>query len=198
MSVGVARRRVDAPAVDGVAGVDERRIPGEAHEVREHVAGLDQLLRHRRRDAVAEEPVGDPLRPVARAPHALALRVVEAPLEHGRSRRLRRRLGPADVIGMHVRDEDARDRSVDLGEDLLPRRLEQAEARIHDRPPVLAAEGEQVVDDPGRFGRPGVALADQRQQHRVDVTLGRVEAPGGRKRQAPQQAPGRLAPQLEA
>jgi hypothetical protein len=53
MAVGMAGGRVDAPAVDFVAGLDERRIPRELHEVGEHVSGLDQLVGNLRRNAVA-------------------------------------------------------------------------------------------------------------------------------------------------
>ena len=50
--VGVAGRREHLPAVDLVARVDEGRVPGEADEVGEDVAGLDQLLRELDRHAV--------------------------------------------------------------------------------------------------------------------------------------------------
>ncbi len=99
MAVGVAGRRVDAPAVDLVARLDERRVPGEADEVREHVPGLDQLVGDLGRHAVEQEPLRDPLGPVVRAPDALALRVVEAALRDRRARSPprpppRRRRGP--------------------------------------------------------------------------------------------------------
>ena len=52
------------------------------------------------------EPVREPLRPVARPPHALALRVVEPTLDHRRAGRRRGRLRAPDVVRVHVRDED--------------------------------------------------------------------------------------------
>ena len=115
-----------------------------------------------RRHAVAEEPVGDPARPVARAPDPLALRVVEPALQDGRTGRGRGRLGAADVVGVHVRDEDPHDRRVEAGGDLRPRGLRQAEARVDERPAVVAAE--EVAVDVARAGR-------QRQRQAEDPRL---------------------------
>ena len=98
VAVGVARHPVHAPAVDLVARLDERRVPREADEVGEHVAGLDQLVRELRRHAVADEPLRDLLRPVVGAPDALALRVVEPALEHRRAGRAAAACGAADVV----------------------------------------------------------------------------------------------------
>ena len=162
MAVGVSRRRVDAPAVELVARIDERRVPREADEVGEHVAGLDQLVGDLGRHAVAEEPRRDLLGPVVGAPDLLALGVVEPALEDRRSRRLRGRLGAADVVGVHVRDEDADDRAVELREDLVPRRLHQPEAGVDERPAVVSAQ-EVAVHVPGP--------ARQRQGHAQDPRL---------------------------
>ena len=126
----------------------------ELHEVGEHVTGLDQLLGDLRRDAVSQEPVRDPLRPTVVPPDPLALRVVEATLEHRRAGRLGRRLGAPDVVRVHVRDEDPRDRAVEVREDLLPRRLHQAEARVDEQPAVVDPEEVAVhVPRPGRKGQ---------------------------------------------
>ena len=162
MAVGVPRRRQHLPSGDLVPGIDEDRVPGEPDEVGEDVSGVDQVLGDAGRHAVAQEPAGDPLRPVARAPDALALGVVEPSLQHGRSEHACGLLRPADVIRVHVRDEDPDDRSVELGRDLLPRRLRQSEPRVHEHPAVLVAH-EIRVD----VARP----ARQRQGHAQDARL---------------------------
>ena len=101
---------------------------------------LDQLLGDRGRNAVADEPLGDPLRPVGRPPHPLALGVVERTLDHRRARRRSGGLGAADVVRVHVRDEDPHNRAVQSGEDLLPRRLHQAETGVDECPAGVAAQ----------------------------------------------------------
>jgi len=162
--VGVSGRREHAPAVDLVTRVDERRIRDELHEIGEDVAGLDHLPRTFRWHPVTQEPLGDALRPVVGAPDALALRVVEAPLEHGRSRRACGGLGTADVVGVHVGDEDPDDGPVDLGEDVLPGRLHQPETGVHERPAVLAAQ--EVAMD---VHRPARQRQGEPQDPRLDL-----------------------------
>ncbi len=169
MPVRVSRCAEHAPPVDLVARIDERRIPDEADEGGEHVAGRDHLLRELRRHTVPLEPLGDPLRPVGGAPDALALCVVDASLDDRRPRGERRSLGAADVIGVHVGDEDPDDRPVDLGEDVLPGRLDQPEARVDERPAVVAAQ-EVAVD----VLRPARQRERQPQDPRLDLD-GRCE-----------------------
>ena len=151
MAVCVPGSRDDPPAVDLVALLDERRVPRKADEVGEHVPRLDQVVRHLGRNAVPDEPVRDPLGPVVGAPHALALRVVQASLDDRRAGRRRGLGGAADVIRMHVRDEDANDITVELRENVLPRRLHQAEAGVDERPAVASPQ-EVAVDMPGPVG----------------------------------------------
>ncbi len=109
------------------------------------MTGLDQLVGNLRWNAVSHEPLRDPLGPVARAPDELALCVVEPALYDRRAGRLGSGLRPADVVRVHVRDEDADDRAVDLREDLVPRRVHQPEAGVHERPAVGASQ-EVAVD----------------------------------------------------
>ena len=98
------------PAVQLASLVQQLGVAREADERGERVALLDQLARDRLGDAVRDEPVGDPLRPVRRAPDALALRVVERALVDGGAGLRGCGLGAADVVGMEVRDRDPLDR----------------------------------------------------------------------------------------
>src|SRR5262249_55725462 len=98
--------------------------------------------------AVHAEPGGHSLRPVARAPDALALRVVDRALEHGCPGHGRRDRGTADVVRVEVRDGDPVDVQV------LPGCAAEAEARIEER-----AVDDITVDVPRagrqRQGQPG-------------------------------------------
>ena len=125
--VRVAGQLEHAPPVQLASLVQQLGIVREADERGECVPLLDQLVRDRLGDAVRDEPVGDPLRPVVGAPHALALRVVERALVDGRARFRGSGLGAADVVGMEVRDRDP------LDAELAPRRRLEAEAGVEER-----------------------------------------------------------------
>jgi hypothetical protein len=74
--------------------------------------------------------------------NASSRRVVVAPLEDRRTRELRDVPGPADVVGVEVRDHDPHHGAVELGEGRRPVRLGvvHPEAGVDERPAVLAAQ----------------------------------------------------------
>jgi DNA repair photolyase len=128
MPVGVSGQLDDVPARKLASFVEQLWIERVADERRERMASSNEVVRHRLRDAVANEPRGHALRPVVRPPHTLALRVVEAALVHGSSGRRRGRGRTADVVRVEVRDRDP----LDL--DGVPRRVSEAEPRVEERP----------------------------------------------------------------
>ncbi len=112
--VGVARQRDHVPSVDAVAFVQQLRVAIEADERQRLAVTREHRLGHLGRDAVQAEPRRDPFGPVVRAPHAVALLVVEAALVDGRAGHLPRHLAAPDVVGMEVGDHDPVDRPVEL------------------------------------------------------------------------------------
>ena len=146
MAVGVPRQHLDAPAVDLVAGVQELRVAHPVHGVHEALRlardARDVLVGHAVRDPIVDEPLR-----VAVAPRVDTLLVVRAALQHRRAADGRNVGSTADVIGMHVRDDDPLEGRVELREHRLPalRGLRDAEARVDERPAVLGAE-EVAVD----------------------------------------------------
>src|SRR5262249_52843872 len=102
---------------------------------RERVSLLDQLVGDQSGNAVREEPVGDPLRPVVRAPNALALRVVERSLRDGRAGLGGRTLGARGLGGVAVRARGAFD------PELAPWRRLDPEACVEER-----SSGDVAVD----------------------------------------------------
>ena len=86
------------------------------------------------------DPVVDELLRIVLAPGSDALLVVLATLEHGRAGELGDVARAADVIGMHVRDDDQLDRRIEL---------------VEHRPPALlgCAGAEPGVDQDPAAGR---------------------------------------------
>jgi DNA repair photolyase len=156
MPVGVSGQLDDVPARKLASFVEQLWIDRVADERRERMASSNEVVRHRLRDAVADEPRGHALRPVVRPPHTLALRVVEAALVHGSSGRCRGRGRTADVVRVEVRDRD----SLDL--DGVPRRVSEAEPRVEERPV------DEVAVDMLRSSR-------QRQRQALNTTFDRYE-----------------------
>ena len=127
MPVGVAGELEHGPAVDLAAFVHQHGVDRVADKRRERVSLRDQILRDHSRGSVPHEPVGHPLRPVLASPDALALRIVETTLVHGRPGAPCRRFRATHVIRMEVRDRDARDVQ------LAPRRLPETKAGVEER-----------------------------------------------------------------
>ena len=113
MAVGMAGKDIDPPAVDVVARVEQSiRLLHPVHGRHELVRLGDDPLDRRARHPVQRPVVGEPLGvPLAPRPHAL--RVVDPPLEHGRTRQLGHVTCAADVVRVHVRDHDCLDRAVE-------------------------------------------------------------------------------------
>ena len=76
------------------------------------------------------------------------MREVLAALEHRRTRQPGDVARAADVVGMHVRDEDPLDRSVELVEHRPPLRLGlgRAEPRVDEQPAARRQPHEVAVD----------------------------------------------------
>ena len=148
----MARRGDELPAVERVTVVDEHRIALEADERPVDVAGADQLLRDLGRDAVGDEPVGDPLRPVRVVPDELALGVVERALVDRRAGQLGDVGGRADVVGVEVGDEDPRHLGAveRRGPDLLARRAGRCPVSTSVQPSSPGSRYEWTW--PGRVG----------------------------------------------
>ena len=119
MAVGVPGQHLDAPAVDLVAGVEQLRVAYPVHGVPEALRlsryAVDVLGRHAVGDPVVDESLH-----VAIAPRVDALLVVRPPLQHRRAADRRHVGGTPDVVGMHVRDDDALERGIQLCEHRLP------------------------------------------------------------------------------
>ena len=137
-----------------VALAHEHRVGLVADEGRVDRARLDQLLGVRPRHAVREEPVRDPLRPLRRCPRRAALRVVELALVDGRARQRGHVGGRADVVGVEVRDEDARDAPGrrPARPPSAPRRPGRPMPGVDERPAVVARAGGRRARGPGRVG----------------------------------------------
>ena len=88
------------------------------------------------------------------APGSDALVVVLAPLQHRCAGQLLDVARPADVVGMHVRDDDLLDRRIQLVQHGAPLRLRLAGAEpgVHEDPPAVRRAQEIAVDvvDPER------------------------------------------------
>src|SRR5213593_46001 len=145
----------DRPAVELAAFVKELGVARKAYERSERMSLLDQLVRDRRGNAVRHEPVGDPFRPVVRAPDALALRIVERALGDGRARLGGRTLGAADVVGVEVRDRNPLDAELAPGRRLDPEACVEERAADEVAVDVARAGGErerESADARGDFG----------------------------------------------
>src|SRR6266545_1326001 len=125
--VGVARQLDHAPVLQVAALVEQLRIDRIADERRERVTLHDQIVGHRRGNAMTDEPGRHPLRPVVASPDPLALSVVERALVDRGADYPRGVGGASDVIGVEMGDRDPLD--VDGG----PRRLAEAEPRVEER-----------------------------------------------------------------
>ena len=138
MSVRVTGQLEHPPPVHLVVFLQPLRVAGEADERREDARLVAQLLRQRLREAVASEVVGEALRPVLAAPDGLALLVVTGALVDARARERLRVLPAAGMVGVEVRDDDAGDRGVELGQHRLPalRGIRQPEPGVDQRPAV--------------------------------------------------------------
>ena len=146
VAVGVAGRGHDLPAVDTVAVAQPDRLAGEPDQRTDGRGLLVHLVGEVVGDAVAAEPGRDPRRPVVAPPHALALRVVELALVHGRPGRCRRCRRAAHVVGMEVRDDDAG--HVQAGQRVAEPR--ERETGVDERPPVVPATAGSSARVPGR------------------------------------------------
>src|SRR4029077_4932837 len=104
------------------------RFHGVTDERRERVTLRDQVFRDRGGRSVQDEPGGDPFGPIVAPPHALALGIVEAALEHRRSGRPGCGLRSADVVGVEVGDRDL------LRLHGAPGPVRAPEARVEQRP----------------------------------------------------------------
>src|SRR6266508_1407866 len=127
VSIGVARQLDHAPVLQVAALVEQLRIDRVADECRERVTLHDQIVGHRRGNAMTDEPGRHPLRPVVASPDPLALSVVERALVDRGADYPRGVGGASDVIGVEMGDRDPLD--VDGG----PRRLAEAEPRVEER-----------------------------------------------------------------
>ncbi len=148
VAVGVAGELDHFPAVDLLAFAD---FLGVARVVDERLGGaplLEHLVGDLGRHAVPPEPGRDSLRPIGASPNLLALRVVERALEHLSAGDAARDLSAPDMVGMEVRDQDALDRPVQLGDKQLLQ-AGQAEAGVDEQPAGLALD-DVAVDVPRR------------------------------------------------
>jgi hypothetical protein len=110
VAVGVTGDVDDLPAPDPVALPDELRIGSRPDEGRVRVPLLDQVARDRLRDALRPEPGGDPVGPIGRPPNLPRLGRVELALDDVAARDGGSADGAADVIRVHVRHDDSRER----------------------------------------------------------------------------------------
>src|SRR6185436_6557310 len=118
-----------------------------------------------RRHSLPFEPRGELRHPIVAPPHLLALVMVDRPLEDGRAGGLRGVRGPADVVGVEVRDEHRRHRAVELRQERRPLvgQAGQAEAGVDEQVAVVGRD-EVPVHVPGlhrhRVGQPDDAVRE--------------------------------------
>ena len=135
VAVRMTAQDLDAPAVDLVPRIEQLRPFDPVHR-RHQPLGLscdpvDRQARHAVRRPVRDEPLG-----ITTAPSRDALVVVLTSLQHQRAGQLLDVAGAADVVRMHMRDDDLLDRSVELVEHGPPLRfrIAGAEAGVHEDP----------------------------------------------------------------
>src|SRR5437867_468295 len=92
------------------------------------------------RRALSSEPLSEPLGPCRVPPDELALRVVQCSLVDGSVSQLVQVRGGADVVGMEVRNEDARNPSACGVELRAPELLHvgEADTGVDDRPAIVS------------------------------------------------------------
>ena len=103
--IRVPRQFQHPPAFDLVALPQKLGTGREANQRPCLLVACPLALGQRLGHPVQHEPVANPLGPVVTSPHALALRVVERALRDGHADERSR----ADVVRVHVRDDDAPD-----------------------------------------------------------------------------------------
>jgi hypothetical protein len=170
LTVGMAGRRDNAPAVHGVSRVEQVGVGLVADEGPVQRSLLDELGRLLVGNSVPVEPVDEHLAPVLAAPHERALLVVEPPLGNRRAGQLGEIAGGADMVGMEVGDDDPGDPPGQPVELVRPPflRVGEPEPGVDECPAVVA--GQQVrVDVPGP--------RRQRERDPPDASLQLVHAP---------------------